>query len=324
MRRSIFCSISIFLLVCTVTADARLIRGGGRGSSVAPGALGWYGFLLPTSIEQDLDFEELSIGATRFFPESEGFDPLTEFAEFARFDFNELGSIGQHFQVHHDWGAECEKPDPFPGGGPEDFYDCFFELAVDEVLEWSGHAIGIPEQQPYGPNGEGTPELAYRWQLVDRIGQELLTWTDNDPQTTLGDFLWVDDAIEAGCFAIFSEYTTSYCQQFDLNTGLTGQDLLPLWQSQEEISLVLEAAFLAPEGYDFYNYYELPDNTGVLTRGVFLQREVRGRPAIWDESARLRIEIVPSRGNPVPAPATWLLLLAGSILITRRPTRQRN
>ena len=88
------------------------------------------------------------------------------------------------------------------------------------------------------------------------------------------------------------------------------------------LQLRLEVTLTAPDGYAFYNLVdstqpEDPTPLVFLQRGGSISAEEDGA-YLFEHSNWMRIEIVPSRGNPVPSPGTVLLLLAGTLVLRRR------
>lgn len=327
MRHSLLWIVSVLLLTSTITADARLIRGGGRGSSAAPVSSGLATYLLPVDIESEMITDEDYPGLLLLPP---GFDTESQFARYQKFDFNSDYQGGWHLQTHHNWGQECAEPMQTPASTPTapDHYDCYFELAVDEVLEWDGHAIGLPEEREDTAQDAYLAQavLDYQWTLRERDDDfgtvnTLLTWNDTDPETVFGNLLAFEDSEDAGCFAVFQVYTSGYCQEFGLDTGLTGADLAALF-TLDVLQLRLEVTLTAPDGYAFYNLVdstqpEDPTPLVFLQRGGSISAEEDGA-YLFEHSNWMRIEIVPSRGNPVPSPGTVLLLLAGTLVLRRR------
>lgn len=303
-------ALSIFLILVTVGADARLIRGGGRGSAAAPVRTGEATYLLPTSIEGV--YSETFAGSGSYELPAD-FDPALTFPGNAKYDFNEGYEGGWPVQSHLNWGQDCEEPGPTPDSSPDDpdFYDCYFALAADEVFEFSGHAIGLPEPGDY----PGNPMLDFTWVLETSLGDTLETWGRGDPEVTEGALLAFDASVAAGCFAVFQPYTSGYCQTFDLNTGLTGADLLAL-SGGDGLRISLGVSIEADAGFAFYNYVETP-SARFLQRGGSLSAQGSDGLRLGASSVAMRIE--------VPVPATGMLFAIGvaGLCLGRRRVRRR-
>lgn len=287
------------LLACLVAgtlvtqhADAGIIRGGGRGSIVAPPIIGDSVYLLPSSTGSPVSSTDLANA-----PEYAFVDDAVP------------------IEVGHDWGVACAAQLPIPGGmtysdGTSDIYDCFFLLGEDEVLQWQANLIGLPDIRtsgtPYNP--ATLPEFEYTWTL--RAGTTEYVWSQGEPEAALGARLPYAVAntgdIFTGCYSRDRTYAFGDCQQIGLDlslgaTPLTGADLLAA-AGGGDISLSISVDIFAPSGFEFVTIADLVDPEPGYDPGAVISRQ----SSILGLSGPMRIEIA-----EVPLPTTLALFGLG-------------
>lgn len=291
------------LSLTSAAVDARLIRGGGRGSPVAPPIIGDSVYLLP-------------LGSAPVLTPGD----VANAAEYA------FTGDAVPISVQHDYGKACAFPLPIPGGtvyadGSRDVYDCYFELGADEVLEWQANLIGLPDLLSGGdtPYLVTPPDFTYSWSLVGN-GAELFSWNETSAEAPLGVRLPYAPAPDefSGCYAKFRSYDIGDCQKIllDLNQAavpLTGADLFAL-SGGEDLFLDISVEIQAPAGAEFVTIYDF-DNP-IDPQGAVVNRS----PVVIGLAERLRI-VLASEPSPVPVPAPAVLILAGLALLGLRRCR---
>ena len=260
------------LLVCA-TADARLIRGGGRGSSTIIGSMQFAGttpFLVPDP--NPLDNSQAPTGAN-------GTEDLKNVAAYG------YGPVGFPISISHDWGRDCATET-----------ECFFELAESEQLSWQANIIGLPEvssdpylavadllitwtflaveEPPAGTFFTGPPpsEVLFSHEslfLADEFGN----YGDGVGSATvnLGEDLGYQPAPDEfstdGCYSAWPPtlgleqiYSYGSCREVGLDLanddGPTGAELDDLLQEGEYLALLVSAQLIAPADAQFAQFYD--------------------------------------------------------------------
>lgn len=280
----------IALLSTSVVAEARLIRGGGRGSnSVITDAsfAGTVPFLVP---DENVDANQKDTGGVLGLEVIETFGAtgadLTDAAAYG------YGPIGVAASISHDWGRDCALNT-----------ECFFELGASEFLDWSGRIVGLPEELVGGESYLAVADLVITWELfaIEALPEGFFT-TGPLPSRSLGsEFVWssrfaanADGSYEggvgsaavglgeslgyapasdelSGCFAprpagppvlpLAEAYSRGDCRTTSLDLGEeftapTGADLAAELLEREFLGLIVTAEFIAPAGFQFANLRE--------------------------------------------------------------------
>ena len=280
-------SLVIALLVCSMGAEAGLIRGGGRGSSTIvtdTSAAGTVPFLVPDPDPDpgtDSNSQQFIDGAVPTISDASG-------AQAAAYGF---GPLGRPMAIEHGYGRDCSLN-----------IECSFVLGGDEALAWEAVLLGLPGDAP--PEGYlALAGLTITWEfraiteLPDGISttgplpsRSLpgLSWTQTftpdgsggytagggSAAVSLGPDLGYNPASDdlGGCFAIQSPdlplglqdvYAFGSCRSVGLDlslaepSGLTGLDLLGIADlaANEYLSLFVTAELNAPDGFQFANLY---------------------------------------------------------------------
>lgn len=264
---------AVVLMLACASVDARLIRGGGRGSSTIVGSMQFAGtspFLIPDP--NPADNAEAPTGA----------DGTTDLKNAAAYGYGGNGLIAS---VTHDWGRDCAVTT-----------ECFFELAESEQLQWQANLLGLPEVSVDPYLAVADVLVSWSFYAVEELPPGLTT-TGPQPSRVLftleslfgadefgnydagtgsgtvsmgGDLGYApaaDDFDTSGCYAswppnLAPEQVYSYgsCRKVGLDLaedgGLSGADLDAMLLDDEYLALLVSVQLTAPADAQFASFYD--------------------------------------------------------------------
>ncbi|MEM6544365.1 MAG: hypothetical protein AAF680_05660 [Pseudomonadota bacterium] len=357
--RALICT----LLSMSLVAEARLVRGGGRGNNTI--------------------IEDVTFAGTTPFLISSSLEPAalngSDLVGSAAYGF---GPIGSQIGINHDYGRDCAL-----------MTDCSFELGASELLNWEAKIIGLPPVLA-GDEYPALADLRITWEMraVEGLPPGLIS-TGPRPSRSLGpDFIWSslfsasNDGSYAlgvgspsvmlgeslgylpgpdefsGCYSprpssgvpsvpaplsIEQAYSYSDCRTVSLDlaqeaTAPTGADAQALLEEFEYLSLFVTAELIAPDGFEFASFFEEGGPRGVPAT---LLENIDSIPTVEELLLSDSLEYFGCSALPssdctlfrtssdglritvvadVPSPATALLIATGFGYVFTRRRRQRS